>query len=277
MRAILFISVSLVVSLVATAQTTIGVQLYSFRSQFEKDVPGTLQKISEMGVRQIEGGGSYGMPEDQFRQLLAKNKLTVISIGADFKELETNVQAVITKAKSYGAKYVMCAWVPHTGNNFTIDDANKAIAVFNTAGKVLKENGLLFCYHAHGYEFRPYNNETLFDYMAERINPAYANFEMDVFWVKHPGQDPVALLKKYRHRFPLMHLKDRKPGTAGNQDGQADVESNVVLGTGDVGIAGIMKAAKKYGVKYFFIEDESSRSMEQVPQSLAFLKGLKKQ
>jgi len=33
--------------------------------------------------------------------------------------------------------------------------------------------------------------------------------------------------------------------------------------------------AKKYGVKYFFIEDESPRSMEQVPQSLAFLKGLK--
>jgi sugar phosphate isomerase/epimerase len=228
-----------------------------------------------MGIRQIEGGSSYGMPLDEFRQLLAKNKLTVISIGADFKELETDVQAVVTKAKGYGAKYVMCAWVPHTGNNFTIDDANKAITVFNNAGKVLKENGLSFCYHAHGYEFRPYNNETLFDYMAKNMNPEYANFEMDVFWIKHPGQDPVALLKKYRHRFPLMHLKDRKPGTEGNQEGQADVESNVVLGTGDVGIAGIMKVAKKYGVKYFFIEDESSRSMEQVPQSLEYLKGLK--
>jgi hypothetical protein len=36
-----------------------------------------------------------------------------------------------------------------------------------------------------------------------------------------------------------------------------------------------MKVAKKYGVEKFYIEDESSRSMEQVPQSLAFLKGLK--
>jgi len=36
-----------------------------------------------------------------------------------------------------------------------------------------------------------------------------------------------------------------------------------------------MMAAKKAGIKYAFIEDESSRSLEQVPQSLAFLKSLK--
>jgi len=107
------------------------------------------------------------------------------------------------------------------------------------------------------------------------MDPKYANFEMDVFWIKHPGQDPVALLKKYPGRFKMMHLKDRKPGTEGNQLGHADVETNVVLGSGDVGIADIMKIARKQGVEKFYIEDESSRSMEQVPQSLAFLKGLK--
>jgi threonine dehydrogenase-like Zn-dependent dehydrogenase len=72
-----------------------------------------------------------------------------------------------------------------------------------------------------------------------------------------------------------MHLKDRRPGTPNSQDGKAPDETNVVLGAGDVGIAAIMKVAKKYGVKYYFIEDESPHSMEQVPQSLAFLKGLK--
>jgi sugar phosphate isomerase/epimerase len=87
--------------------------------------------------------------------------------------------------------------------------------------------------------------------------------------------NPVALLKKYPGRFKMMHLKDRKPGTEGNQNGHADVETNVVLGTGDVGIAAIMKVAKKYGVEKFFIEDESSRSEEQVPLSLAYLKSLK--
>lgn len=110
--------------------------------------------------------------------------------------------------------------------------------------------------------------------MMKELNPKWVNFEMDVFWIKHPGQDPVALLKKYPNRFPLMHLKDRKPGTPGNQNGEADVETNVVLGQGDVGIAEIMKAAKSVGVKHYFIEDESSRSVEQVPQSLQYLKSI---
>jgi sugar phosphate isomerase/epimerase len=83
------------------------------------------------------------------------------------------------------------------------------------------------------------------------------------------------LLKKYPGRFKLMHLKDRQIGTVGNQNGNADVETNVVLGMGDVGIKEIMSAAKKYGVEHYFIEDESSRSMEQVPQSLAFLRSLR--
>ena len=50
------------------------------------------------------------------------------------------------------------------------------------------------------------------------------------------------------------------------------METNVVLGTGDIDIAGIIKEAKKQGTKYLVIEDESSRSVEQIPQSVAFIK-----
>lgn len=252
----------------------IGVQLYSFRKQLPGNVPAMLKAISAMGIRELEGGDTYGLPIEEFKLLLKKNKLQVICVGADFNELSQHPQEVIDRARTFGAKYVMVAWIPHEGQ-FSFDDARKAVAVFNTAGKLLKENGISLCYHMHGYEFGPYKDGTLFDYMVRSLNPAYANFEMDVFWVKHPGQDPVALLQKYPNRFLLMHLKDRKPGTEGNQLGHADVESNVVLGTGDVGIAAIMKAAKSAGVKHYFIEDESSRSIEQIPLSLSYLKSLK--
>jgi sugar phosphate isomerase/epimerase len=252
-----------------------GVQLYTFRNQLSKDVPGTLAKIREMGIKEIEGGGTNGLPVEEYKKLLQQNGLKMVSVGADFNQLATNPQAAVDRAKQFGAKYVTCTWIPHPGDTFTIDHIKRAVEVFNSAGKILKENGISLCYHPHGYEFRPYENGTLFDYLVANLNPEYANFEMDVFWIKHPGQEPVALLKKYPKRFFLMHLKDRKPGTEGNQNGRADVESNVVLGTGDVGIAEIMKEAKKAGVKHYFIEDESSRSMEQVPVSLKYLKGLR--
>ena len=253
----------------------IGLQLYSLRNEFKTDVPGTLAKIKEWKIKLIEGGGTYGLPVDEYKKLLQQNNLEMVSYGAGFEELAENPQAVIDNAKAFGAKFIMCAWVPHKEGEFTMDDVKKAIDVFSTAGKLMYENGLKFCYHPHGYEFGPYGNGTQFDYMVENTDPRYVNFEMDVFWVKHPGQDPVALLKKYPNRFLMLHLKDREPGTKGNQEGRAPDETNVVLGKGDVGIADIMKEAKKIGIKYYFIEDESPKAAEQIPQSLAFLRTLK--
>lgn len=254
----------------------IGLQLYSLRNEIPTDVPGSLAIIKDWGIKEIEGGSTYSLSIEEFNALCKKNNLNMVSIGAGFDELEKDAAAVATKAKQFGAKYVMCSWIPHTGNDFTLADTEKAIAVFEKAGKVLAAQGLSLCYHIHGYEFRPYEGGTLFDLMVNRLDPKFVNFEMDVFWVKHPGQDPVALLKKYPQRFPLMHLKDRRIGTPNSQDGHADNETNVVLGSGDVGIAAIMNEARQLGVKHFFIEDESAHAKEQIPQSLAFLKSISK-
>jgi sugar phosphate isomerase/epimerase len=253
----------------------IGIQLYSLREQFPKDVAGTLALIRSWGITELEGGGTYGLSQEEFNQLLAKHGMKVVSVGADFNDLDKDVDKVIKNAKDFHAPFVMCAWVPHNGDVFTLADADKAIEVFNRAGEKLAKEGLSFCYHPHGYEFSKYGKGTLFDYMAEKINPKFANFEMDVYWVKQSGTDPMKFFKKYATRIKLMHLKDRKPGTPDSSSGHADVETNVVLGSGDVGIAALMKAARKAGVKHYFIEDESSRVVQQVPQSLTFLKSIK--
>ena len=274
-RKLIALSIVLVISFNMSFAQEIGLQLYSLRNEFKTDVPGTLAKIKEWKIKLIEGGGTYGLPIEEYKKLLQQNNLQMVSYGADFDELAKNPQAVIDNAKAFGAKFIMCAWIPHKDEEFTIDDIKKAIDVFSAAGKLMYENGLKFCYHPHGYEFRPYEDGTLFDYMVKNTDPKYINYEMDVFWVKQPGQDPVALLKKYPNRFLMLHLKDRKPGTEGNQNGSAPEETNVVLGTGDVGIAGIMNEAKKIGIKYYFIEDESPKAVEQIPQSLDFLHKLK--
>jgi sugar phosphate isomerase/epimerase len=253
----------------------IGLQLYSLRNKFKTDVPGALAAIKSWGIHEIEGGGTYGLPLDEYKKLLAQNDLKMVSVGADFNTLATNPQAAIDEAKAFGAQYIMCAWVPHNGDEFTIEDIKKAVDVFNAAGKQIHDAGLTFCYHPHGYEFRPYEGGNLFDYLVKNTNPEYVNFEMDVFWVKHPGQDPVALLQKYPTRFLMLHLKDRRPGTEGNQNGRAADETNVVLGQGDVNIAAVMKEAKKIGIKHYFIEDESPIPEQQIPKSLAYLRSLK--
>lgn len=255
----------------------IGLQMGSMRELFRQDVRMALERIKELGVKELEGGAPRGMDRAEYKKLLDEYGIRVVAVGSSFEGLQNDIQSIIDNAKAFDAQYVICYWIPHEGDNFTFDDIKKGIEVFNAAGKTLRENGLTLSYHAHGYEFRPYEggSGTLFDYMMENTNPDYVSFQMDVFWIRNPGQDPVALLNKYPDRWKSLHLKDRKPGTPDNLNGRQDPETNVVLGTGDVGIEAVMKAAVKLGIKHFFIEDESSRALEQVPQSIAFLRSIK--
>ncbi len=250
----------------------VGLQLYSLRNQFKTDIEGTLKTIQGWGITKIEGGDSYGMDQDEFIALLDKYGLQAASIGASYEELAEDPEAVSKKAKSYGAKYVMCAWIPHDGDNFTIEDAKKAVDTFNRAGEILDRDEVILAYHPHGYEFRPYEEGTLFDYIAKQAEDFY--FEMDVYWAQHGGADPLTLLNTYPDQFVLLHLKDMEKGVAGNDTGHEDVETNVVLGTGQIAISDIVNRAKELGIEYLFIEDESSRVVDQVPKSLFYLKSL---
>ncbi|TVQ07458.1 MAG: sugar phosphate isomerase/epimerase, partial [Balneolaceae bacterium] len=44
--------------------------------------------------------------------------------------------------------------------------------------------------------------------------------------------------------------------------------------TGELDIPAIMKAAIDAGIRHYFIEDESSRVLEQIPQSIEYLRSL---
>jgi len=253
----------------------IALQLYSLRNQLKTDVEKYHEIIGQWGIRYVEGGGTYDMPMKAYQDLLEKNDLQLVSVGGSYEEMRDNPQEVIDKAKAFGAKYIVTFWIPHTSGLFGEKEAKTAVEVFNKAGKLVQDAGLVYCYHPHGYEFKPYQAGTLFDYMA--ANATHYNFQMDVFWVQMGGVDPMSLLKKYPQKFPLLHLKDRKPGTQGTSDGTGNVETNVVLGTGDIDIAAIIRKAKEIGVEYLIIEDESSSSVSQIPQSVDYINSILKE
>jgi sugar phosphate isomerase/epimerase len=252
----------------------IGIQTYTFRRSIGKDPAKVLDTIKSMGITEIEGGGGRISPEE-FKKLCDERGLTIPSTGAGYDQLVNKIDSVIYRAKALGAKYVMCAWIPHKTGSFNFENAKKAVEDFNRAGKILKENGLTLCYHAHGYEFWPHENGTLLDYIIQNTNPEYVSFEMDIMWIHFGGGDPAALLKKYGDRWKLMHVKDLRKGTKKDLTGLTSPENDVAVGTGELDIPAIMKEAKRIGIKHYFIEDESSRIIEQIPQTITYLRSLK--
>jgi sugar phosphate isomerase/epimerase len=253
----------------------VGLQLYSLRNQFNQDVPGTLDKVKELGFRYVELAGTYGLTPKQFKAQLDAHGLVAISAHFPYEEFRDNPEGVVRQAKTLGVKYAGCAWIPHTGA-FDEQTCRAAAAVFNHAGEVLAKHGLRFFYHCHGYEFQPFGQGTLFDLLMQETNPKYVHYEMDIFWVVYPNQDPVALFAKYGKRWELVHLKDMRKGTErGALTGSTSVTNDVPLGTGLMDIPAILRAARKAGVKWYFIEDESPWSEQQIPQSLRYLEEVK--
>lgn len=255
-------------------QAPLGIAAYSFREHFPKDVIATLDVIQKMGFTEYEGG-TAGMDPAEFKKLCNDRGISIPSTGTGFEQLAKDPQAVADQAKALGAKYVMCAWVPHKRGEFNKENADNAIKVFNEAGKVLKENGLIFKYHVHGYEFQPYGKSTLMDYMIENTNPEYVSLQMDVMWTHFGGGDPVALLKKYGNRWVSLHLKDFRKGAPRDMTGLTGPENDVPLGEGELDIPGVLRESNKIGIKHMFIEDESDKEMENLPKSIAYLRSLK--
>jgi sugar phosphate isomerase/epimerase len=254
-----------------------GMQTYTYRRGMKTNVEASLDSIKALGITDLECGVFPGKTAAESRKMLDVRGMHCSSFGGGYEALQDpeKLREIGRNAKIMGADYIMLAWILKKPP-FTIDDAKAAVTNFNRIGKQLKDEfGLTFCYHNHGYEFQPYENGTLFDYIVKNTDPKYVSFELDLLWAAFPGQKPEELLTKYGNRFKLIHLKDLRKGVPGDLSGGTSVENDVALGTGAINMPAVLKAAKKAGIKHYYIEDESSSFATQVPQSLAYLKSVK--
>ncbi|MHA8064959.1 sugar phosphate isomerase/epimerase family protein [Aquirufa aurantiipilula] len=253
----------------------IGMVSFTYRNSLSKDMAKTLDTLKNQGITDMEFSSLFGKTAQEVRSLLDERGMKCTSFGVSMGDALNKTDQVGENAKTLGASFVRVAWIPHTGP-FTLELAQKTAQEFNQIGKALKEKyDLTFCYHNHGFEFEPYGEGTLFDYLVQNTDPKFVSYEMDILWTFFPGQNPATLLEKYGNRFKLMHLKDLKKGVQGNMSGGTSVENDVALGSGQLNIPEIMKAAKKAKIQHYYLEDESSRYPVQTRQSRTYLSNLK--
>lgn len=252
----------------------VGLQLYSLRDILGTNVEFGLQLTRNYGFKEVELAGTYGLSPEQMKAELSWYGLKPISGIWEFDQFANHLDDVIKQAKTLGLHYVGNGWIPH-GDPMTKADIDKAAVVFNRAGEACAKEGIKFFYHPHGFEFVAYNGGTLLDELMAQTKPGLVNYEMDVFWIIHPGFDPVKLLEKYPDRWVLMHLKDLRKGMkTGAIDANEDIRNNVPVGSGQLDLPAILHEAQKIGIQHYFIEDESPIAPQQIPQSLRNLETL---
>ena len=121
-------------------------------------------------------------------------------------------------------------------------------------------------YHHHDFEFAPDADGTRpFDRLVAGTDPALVSFELDVFWLKRGGEDPLAMIRKMAGRVRLLHLKDYKA------DGGMDD-----VGAGTLDFPALLAAGADVGVEHRFVEHDFPPApyWPSVEASLRYLRGL---
>jgi len=255
----------------------LGLQMYSLQEDFDRDTPGTLDRLKSQGFMDIETSVFTKLPAVELRALLDARGMTCSSHHVRPETLEKNMAQVIADAKALGATQVVCPILPHKA---PLDRAQvlTTAANFNRYGAALKAAGLRFAYHNHAGDFTVADSpaaagETFYDVLIAATEPGVVSFQLDVFWVVWGGAKAVDVIEKHGQRICSLHLKDlardAKPDVANPKSARPLM---VRLAAGRVDIPAVIAAAKAKGVTHFIIEDESPSAGSQLPESLQAVK-----
>jgi len=240
----------------------LGIQMWTVKSEAEKDLEGTLRKLHALGFREIEFAGYYGKSAADIGKLLKSIGLTPVSTHASADDITAKGDQIIADAKTLGLKYIICSSPMSDAVKAKLEWAQKMdaldagdwkmnAALFNKFGKQVKDAGIQFGYHNHHTEFKKFDGKTAFDTLFDSTDPQLVKIELDVGWAVAAGADPVAILNKYKGRVVAVHVKD-----IGKFDADPHKATTVAVGEGTIDWKKVLGTAHANGVQHYFYEQE---------------------
>ncbi|GMK41692.1 sugar phosphate isomerase [Paenibacillus sp. CCS19] len=245
----------------------IGVQLYTLRDEMEKDVQGTLRKVAALGYEGVEFAGYFDVPAKQMRDWLDELGLQAFSTHVGLTRLRNDLQGEIAYAIAIGARYMPCSYIEPEDRQ-SAEDWRGLINYFRTTAEEVNKQGLQFCYHNHEFEFETkLDGMSVYDQLFGQISEQEIKSELDVCWVQFAGEDPLAYIRRYAGRLPLLHLKDF---TLGEEKQMITLQ----LGQGKVNLPAVLEEASRAGVEWLIVEQDVCQNppFESIEASMQWLK-----
>src|SRR5690349_8086277 len=79
----------------ASFKGPVGLQLYSLRADFTRNVPTTLEKVKGFGIKYVETAGTYGLSATKFREMLKANGLEAVSGHFSYDRYRDDLDGVV--------------------------------------------------------------------------------------------------------------------------------------------------------------------------------------
>jgi len=242
----------------------LGVQLYSLRDRAtEQGLDAVLAEVAEIGYAGVELASLHGSSPKQVRARLESLGLAIAAAHIALPA-PGGTEALLDDYSTLGATKLVVAMLPPDdfASTASIDRAADRLNAFAAA---VRARGMALGYHNHFWEFaNTSDGATAHAHLFGRLD-ADVFAEIDTYWVRVGGADPVAVVAGLGARARLLHIKDgpvddpRAPMTA--------------VGTGRMDIPPILRASR---AEWHIVElDRCATDMlEAVRASHTYLTGL---
>ena len=267
-----------------------ALQLFSVQRELRHDAKACIRQISELGFKKVEGFDLTQINEikpflDEFGlevcgSFILWSHITgrldlARKIQYPWLPAKCGIEYEIEKAQRLGIHTLTFGYLLPEERK-CLEDFKRLAEQLNTAGEKCANEGLNLLYHNHGFEFEPTPEGVIpYSYLVDHTNPQYLNFELDVFWAKMVGMDPVKLMQRLGSRLKNIHLKTGVYDDIPEYDDQIvpDINFDYPLGTGIVDIESVLNTAvKQTNIQTVIEQDYSNDIFSSLEKSLVFYK-----
>lgn len=224
----------------------LAVQLYSVRDLTAKDFVGTLKRVAEIGYKHVELAGMGNLGAAELRAALDDLGMQVVGSHIGIDRFESELDKVFLENQTLGNTRLVIPWLHESRRGSAAAWVELARAL-NLIGARCKDHGFQLCYHNHAFEFQKFDGHTGFDLLFENSDPALVKAEVDAYWVKDAGYDPIAVISRLAGRVPLVHVKDMTADTP---------HTYAEIGEGVMDYTAIVRACHAAHVEGYVVEQD---------------------
>lgn len=241
----------------------LSVQLYTVREALAADLPGTLQRIADIGYTNVEAFGFVDRAE-ALRDALAAAGLQSPSGHARLLDTgEQDLDQIFHASVTVGLTTLID---PHIDESrwTTREDVEAIARELSALAPRAADHGLTLGYHNHAFEFsNRIDGVSAYEVFADALSDDVV-LELDTYWAKVGGDDPVAVLERLGDKVQFLHVKDG--------DGSHDDKKQVAVGNGIMPIREIIAAAPD-ALHVVELDDHEGDVFQAVTDSYTFLEG----
>jgi len=268
----------------------IGSQIYPLRLML-KDFPAFVKMMAGIGVTRLELCSPIGYGADfatlangkEVKKIMADHGIKAESSHFSMAELRKNQDKSIAWAKAVGIRQMITASLGdgNGGNSPTMEQVKKAADEYNKIAAIAAKAGIQQGLHNEGFELSMVDGKRTYDMLFDLLDPKLVKFQFQMSTIT-AGLVGAEYFLKYPGRFISMHVQDvdmnapvttppPTPGAPAGQGGRPGRRPQVAVGKGTIDWVKTFTAAKRGGVKNYFVE----QNWELTQQSVAYLKTLK--